>query len=543
MLYLQTDNFSCMRKIIALFFISVMLTAFVAPDASGNVKIDARTASMMLDTLDVEMARRGVYLSRREACIDSLTSIVGSCRDRVDPMTLSYIMELGDLYNGYLTDSALVNYKRGEALAREFGDRDMAMKFRLKRIAGLPLVGLGAKAVKEYEAIPVDSLEPALRMAALEAGRQMYSYQSSFFVDYPDEYKYWLDKSVEQQRRLLEILPDSSDRYLLNQGEYFFLTGHPSEAKAVLLELLDRISSGTNVAARASSILGRIAESRGDADEQLYYLARSAVSDIKSATREVVSLQELGIALYDRHDITKAYEYLDVAMHYAVDCNASMRMLQTSEALPVIADAHREVLAENRRWLYMAIGFMALLMIALVAAMFKLRAEMRMMKELQHVLAGANHIKEMYMSQFLNLCTIYMNKLNQFCKIAARKISTGHTDELYRMTKSGKFVEEQSQEFYDTFDRAFLHIYPTFVDEVNALMRPDARIELKEGEMLNTDLRILAFMRLGVEESTRIAQVLNYSVHTIYAYRNRLKNRALDRDNFERNVMMIGHIA
>ena len=136
-----------------------------------------------------------------------------------------------------------------------------------------------------------------------------------------------------------------------------------------------------------------------------------------------------------------------------------------------------------------------------------------------------------------------MNKLNQFCKIAARKISTGHTDELYKMTKSGKFVEEQSQEFYDTFDRAFLHIYPTFVDEVNGLMRSDAQIVLKEGELLNTDLRILAFMRLGVEESTRIAQVLNYSVHTIYAYRNRLKNRAVDRDNFERDVMMIGHIA
>lgn len=74
-------------------------------------------------------------------------------------------------------------------------------------------------------------------------------------------------------------------------------------------------------------------------------------------------------------------------------------------------------------------------------------------------------------------------------------------------------------------------------------MRSDAQIVLKEGELLNTDLRILAFMRLGVEESTRIAQVLNYSVHTIYAYRNRLKNRAVDRDNFERDVMMIGHIA
>lgn len=111
------------------------------------------------------------------------------------------------------------------------------------------------------------------------------------------------------------------------------------------------------------------------------------------------------------------------------------------------------------------------------------------------------------------------------------------------MTKSGKFVEEQSREFYDTFDKAFLHIYPDFVEQVNALLKPDERIELRDGELLNTDLRILAFMRLGVDESTRIAQVLNYSVNTIYSYRNRLKNRAVNRENFENDIMKIGAIS
>lgn len=108
------------------------------------------------------------------------------------------------------------------------------------------------------------------------------------------------------------------------------------------------------------------------------------------------------------------------------------------------------------------------------------------------------------------------------------------------MTKSGKFVEENSREFYQIFDNAFLHIYPDFVDKVNALLRPDERIELRDGEQLNTDLRILAFMRLGIDESPKIAQVLNYSVHTIYTYRNKLKNRAVNRDTFESEVMRIG---
>ena len=108
------------------------------------------------------------------------------------------------------------------------------------------------------------------------------------------------------------------------------------------------------------------------------------------------------------------------------------------------------------------------------------------------------------------------------------------------MAKNGKFVEEESREFYEVFDNAFLHIYPTFIDEVNALLRPDEQIIPKEGERLNTDLRILAFMRLGIEDSYSIAQVLNYSLNTIYAYRNRLKARAIDRENFERNIMGIG---
>ncbi len=132
-----------------------------------------------------------------------------------------------------------------------------------------------------------------------------------------------------------------------------------------------------------------------------------------------------------------------------------------------------------------------------------------------------------------------MDKLNQFCKITVRKIAAGQADELFRMAKSGKFVEEQSNEFYDIFDNAFLHIYPTFIEEVNSLLRPEERIELREGEKMNTDLRILAFMRLGIEDSSRIAQVLNYSLNTIYAYRNRLKARALNRERFEEDVMKI----
>ena len=103
-------------------------------------------------------------------------------------------------------------------------------------------------------------------------------------------------------------------------------------------------------------------------------------------------------------------------------------------------------------------------------------------------------------------------------------------------------VEGLSNEFYVIFYEAFLYIYPSFVESVNALLLPDKQIQLLEGEKLNTDLRILAFIRLGLEDSSRVAQMLNYSVNTIYAYRNRLRNRAINRDTFEDDLMKISSI-
>ena len=218
-------------------------------------------------------------------------------------------------------------------------------------------------------------------------------------------------------------------------------------------------------------------------------------------------------------------------------------MVQSSEALPIIESAHALDIEKRDRIVKVFIGIMVLLVVLLAVGMLFLRKEMRNMKVLQTRLQGANHVKEVYISQFLSLCSIYMDKLNQFCKIANRKISAGKVDELHKMTKSGKFIEEQSEEFYEVFDNAFLHIYPNFVEDVNKLLRPEEKIVLQEGERLNTDLRILAFMRLGIEESPRIAQMLNYSVNTIYTYRNKLKNRAIDRDNFEKQIMNISSIS
>ena len=495
----------------------------------GNDRVEE-----ILQRLDQELARRDSYVAARNARIDSLRSV----RDTVGAHeALSITMDIAELYRGFLTDSALIECSRGEAMAHALGEDESEFVMRLARIEQMPLAGFTHDAVVEYQSLNLDTMKSACKIKALEAGRQMYSYIAAQYPAFPNEQQRWNAIATDLQGELAEMLDADSPEMLLNAGEWELMRGNYSRAKAILGEVLERVDVNSNMAARVASLIGQIASRNGDVEESMYYLALSAIADVRSATREVTSLQQLGIALYAKDDVGRADYYLQEAL---ASGHAAMRMLQTSEAIPVISAAGRDASRRNRIRLYCALGLMAFLAVGLLILIVRLRYEMQRQHVLRENLENANHAKEVYMSEFISLCSVYMNKLNRFCEIASRKISTGATDELYRLTKSGRFAEEESRDFYDTFDKAFLHIHPDFVAQVNSLLREDSRIDPGADGGLNTDLRILAFVRLGVSDSVKIAQALNYSVNTIYSYRNRLRNRALNRDSFDDDIMNIG---
>ncbi len=528
-----------MNKIVLQIFLA--LSALFPVTVSG-LAITDKQVQTVLDRLDAELLCRGKYTKAHQLRIDSLRGVYDKAKDN-DVMRLEIAMNIADDYTAFNTDSALIYYSKGYDLACELGLDSVAMAFRLKRATFLPLAGFVKDAIDEYERIGADSVPENLKELYYNCGRQMYSYVSSFYMNYLDVHDYWNRLAIASQLKLIDRLDDSSPKYKLNQGEYYYSNREYTKSEAILVDLLESLPEESNMYARAAHIIADIAKARGENNEYTYYLALSAIADVKSATLEVVSLQELGSSLFQKGDINRAYNYLSVALANAVECNAAMRMIQTSESLPIIGSAHAAELDEWRKLMYAVMGGMAILVLGLIITLLFLRREMKRMAILQNNLRQANSVKEVYISQFLNLCSIYMDKLNQFNKIVNRKISTGKVDDLYKITKSGKFVEEQSKEFYQVFDNAFLHIYPTFVDGVNDLLRQEDQIKLSDGELLNTDLRILAFMRLGIEESTRIAQILNYSVNTIYTYRNKLKNKAKNRETFESDVMKISSIS
>lgn len=522
----------CLRRLAA--FVLAMLAAsaaaIAATDSRGIGPDDVRD---ILAEVDRALEARDGFIAGRQQRIDSLSTQLG----QTGSDSLAALMRLADEYTAFNNDDALRHLHRGIVGAP---DAAAALPFRWKYASLLPLSGMVDEALKAFDAIPSDSVPPAMLASYYDAGRQMHSYIASFYSPYPDVADFHSRRALDYQLRLLDVLPEGSVDHNFNLGEYYFLTGRRKLAQALLSEIVENESPDSNLRARAAHHLSSMARDDGDDDAYVYYLAISAIADLKAATREVASLQELGEQVYASGDTPRAHSYLSAALANAVECGAALRMVQTARALPIIERAHSNFIDRWRKTVYFVIAVMAVLMAVLVAVLFILRHEMARMRLLQNSLRSANKVKEVYISQFLQLCSIYMDKLNQFCKIANRKIAAGQVDELYRMTRSGKFVEEQSREFYEVFDNAFLHIYPDFVADVNRLLLPDQQIVLRDDELLNTDLRILAFMRLGIEESARIAQVLNYSLNTIYAYRNRLKARAVNRNTFEDDIMKIG---
>ena len=516
--------------------IFVILTAMMCAHSSG---ITRDMADNTLKALDSELAQRNAYKERRVERIDSLKHL-RAASERGSRKWLTATMEIAKGYNAFNNDSALHYYTIGAntAAAREL--QDLENEFLMRRATYLTISGYTHDALSDIERIDTAALSPQLMSTYYAATRQMYSYISSYYDGRNVHYDHWHRLALEAQHRLLPTLPPESNIYRLNLGEYSFLHGELARASQVLTSLLNDTNPDDDTYAVACHILSQIAAAKGDINGRIHYLALSAISDIRHATLEVTSIQELGGLLYELGDIDRAHNYLSVAIDNAVESRASVRMSQTTELLNVVENHHNREMAAWRRGLTITVIILAACLLALGVALWYLRRQLYRVAAMKQKLQSANRAKDIYISQFLNLSSIFMDKIKDLCKLANRKISAGQTEELYRITRSGKFIEEQSKEFYSVFDEAFLHIYPDFTEKVNELLRPEERIVLGEGELLNSDLRILAFMRLGIEDTNRVAHTLNYSVNTIYTYRNKLRNKAIRRDSFEADIMAIG---
>ena len=518
-------------------WIPALLCLLVAIPSSAAPSVERKDLEKALEEVDHELTLRDGYIANHKRFIERLKRDMDSIPSGL--VSLKKILAVGEAYEGFNTDSAVKYFTKLHIEGQRQGFDSLATVGALRAAAILPLNGTVDPALQLFASVDTTGFSREQMVLYHNSGRSMYGFLADLRGQQQFSRLHFSEKANEHQRQIMQYLRKDSPMYLLQAGGYYFTQGELAKAWSYTSQLMRIIPRDSRLYAYAAYQMSTIARAEGNLDEEIYYLALSAKADIKASVQEMSSLQTLGQRLYDRGEVDRAYEYLIAALKSAVNSGSELRISETGFALPFIEASHTAQLDRRSNLMMWVLGGLVILSAILISMFVKLRKEMTRMERLRNNLTAANAAKQVYISQFLQLCSIYMDKLNQFCKFANRKISTGKVDDLYKMTKSGKFVEEQSKEFYDVFDNAFLHLYPDFPEKVNQLLNPDEPLEIPTDGTLTTDLRLLAFMRLGIMESGRIAELLNYSVNTIYSYRNRLRNRAINRDTFEADIMAI----
>ena len=290
----------------------------------------------------------------------------------------------------------------------------------------------------------------------------------------------------------------------------------------------------------------------GNKELQMQYMARTAMADLKSGTTEYEALPRLAHLCYEANHLERAYRYLVCSMEDASYCKARLRSLEASSIFPIIDRAYKKQEMERQKMTRILIYGLCALALVLVLMVLSLRSQMRRLSVTRKQLALANEklegvnknliatakVKEEYIARYLGRCRSYIDALEEFRRSLLKRFKAHQMEELYKELKSEETIQHEQERFLEEFDNAFLNLYPNFVEQFNALLLPEHHIEPKGGELLTTELRIFALIRLGVTDSQRIAHFLNYSVATIYCYRSKIRNKAIgDKATFEQQVM------
>ena len=472
-------------------------------------------------------------------------------------------------YKAYSSDSALHYLNENMLLARQLNDKERELKIQLELSYLLSSIGMYMEAADILNSIDRQTLPSSL------LGYYYTCYEHVYFEAGAAQPRYKMfasryAKLSHAYRDSMQVTLDpSSATYLWLRETQLREAGKYDEALEFSDRRLAEASFGTPQYALVAYQRFRLFESMGKKDEHLYYLVLSAISDVRSAIKEQSSLMVLAQELNRKGDLKRAYDYINFSWEISQFYKTRLRSWMNITPLSMINGNYQDIIKQQNRELLIYIACVALLALVLVIALIYIYRQMKALsiakkglqevnerlfslnEELEEVnrhlrstnleLSESNLIKEAYIARFFKLCSVYVDRLQAYRKLVNKKLQRGQVAELLKMTHlSNDIVTVEVQELYANFDSAFLHLFPNFVESLNALLLPDEQIVLKPDELLNTELRIFALIRLGIKDSSQIAELLHYSVNTIYNYRSRVKTKArVSRDDFEDLVAKI----
>ena len=544
-------------KSIYFFCVLFLLCSCIGRQTSSSPELQE-----LYSRLDTEISRSDIYEKEKEARISRLKKeydLTGDSHRRTMIID-SLIYE----FAAYNADSTLyyISYNlRRPDLRNHPGEYTRNM---IKRLDQYAHAGLFSDALTVINSIPRDSLTEDLLEEYYSACCATYQYLSEYTSEHETSKEYEVKRNIYTDS-LKQVVKPGSFNHLVYVMSEKARNGEPAEAIEGIKKHLEEYPSGTREFSILASTLSYICKSNGMDEEYKRYLVLSAISDVQAAVKENMSFREVATVMFEEGDVERANLYLKKSIADANFYSALMRNAQSSKMLPVIDNAYSSLQNGLTKRLRIMVAVSCLLLVILGITVFYILKQLRNIRranekarraneelsnlsaklkemnseleERNRELGEYNRTKEEYAGLFMEFCSsaiLTLQRYQQSLRVSAAQ--GGNRAALMKKLESSEISDQLLKNFYVKFDEAILNIYPSFIEKFNALLVPGEQVVLKSGELLNTELRLFALIRIGIDDSAKIAQFLRCSISTVYTYRSKMRKRAVNPEDFEREV-------
>ncbi len=507
-----------------------------------------------LEQLDCAVADHQRYAEQREARIRAIREELAGPPPSASPEEQYDIWgRLFDEYASYRIDSALHCARMRLEIAREIGDPHRINEAKLVIANEFIPAGMYKECLSLLASIDRPSLPESNLGHYWLVHNTLYESmrQYSFMEEEQDEYR-----AIANRYKDSLLAAGYANDYI--RAERLHTDRQHEEALQVLLRRYESLPPDSREVGPTAYMISDYYQRLDWRDEEIKWLTVSSVSDMEHAVKEYISLRRLAVLLYEAGDIKRAYAYMIRSLEDAAFCKARLRTIEVNRILPILNKAYLEKIRRERLVLQLALlvncGLLAFLAVLLLSRRRQRRKLLAVKEELERtnlrlgetnrLLSETSNVKNTYITKLMMECVSHIDKMDQYRHLLNRKALAGDVKGIFRDLKSTLLIDEERKAFYDMFDLTFLQLFPTFIERFNALFPAgEYAVPALSGEIrLTAEQRIFALIRLGIDDTERIAVLLRYSKSTIYAYRSRTRLKSLDPETFEAEIMSIPSI-
>lgn len=517
--------------------------------------------NQLYEQLDAALAQRAYYIELKEKSLNDIKQGAKYVTSNEDKLKL--YEQLANDYKAYEYDSAMTYVNKGLLLAQKSNNILFNKRFRLSQTRLLITRGFYAEAKEILQKIAPQEDSHNYQFLYYYTLYELYNNWAAYCEN--NEFsKNYNQKKMEYLKKAIELSPKKDAFYYYLMGELYYFSNYPNYNKTIQYykKALNMEKGNSRLHAMTAFALSEVYKKANNLKLMEHYLLVAAISDITSATKENLALQDIALFIYKHktRSLKKAQEYINMSLEDAYAYNNRLRRIEISSKLQLITNAYTDEIRATNSMLNIALSVIFLLLLGVGISSLFIRKKNRLLKQkkdeitatsakmeilneqlhlINDELKNTNQKRERLVKVYIDLSYKNIERNQKLRTLAVRKIKANQSKELLSLLSSSSSTERENKEFLTEFDKFFLALYPTFVNELNQQLTESAHIQLKENGEMPPILRVCALLRLGITESSKIAGILSYSPQTVYNYRSLLKNNAIDKEHFEENVLKL----